>query len=119
MFALFSRVLLLPLLSLPNSFVKKLNKTYANNWDDSGIEVVIGIASFVDARTVAVESPSDDAKGSKSAEKREFTANNILVACGGEPDMPEIPGMEHCITSDGFFDLEQQVTMRSDRFFIS
>jgi len=90
--------------------------TYANNWDDSGIEVVIGIASFVDARTVAVESPNDDDDGIGSSEKREYTANNILVACGGEPDMPKIPGVEYCITSDGFFDLEQQVTMSSDTF---
>ena len=91
--------------------MKKLNKTYANNWDDSGIEVVIGIASFIDAQTVAVESPNDELNDGGSPEKREFTDNKILVACGGEPDMPKIAGVEHCITSDGFFDLEQQVAV--------
>ena len=27
---------------------------------------------------------------------------------GGEPKMPSIPGVEHCISSDSFFDLEAQ-----------
>lgn len=33
---------------------------------------------------------------------------NILIAVGGVPLMPEVPGIEHAISSDGFFDLEEQ-----------
>ena len=37
-----------------------------------------------------------------------YTADNILIAVGGKPTMPNIPGIEHCIDSDGFFLLEEQ-----------
>ena len=32
----------------------------------------------------------------------------MLIAVGGAPDVPDIPGVELAITSDGFFDLKQQ-----------
>lgn len=35
-------------------------------------------------------------------------APKVVVACGGEPDLPAIPGIELAINSDGFFDLETQ-----------
>jgi len=38
-----------------------------------------------------------------------YTGDNILIAVGGKPSMPDIPGIEYCITSDGFFSLEKQV----------
>lgn len=31
------------------------------------------------------------------------TAQNILIATGGRPTLPDIPGKEHCITSDDIF----------------
>ena len=39
---------------------------------------------------------------------KKFTADNLLIAVGGKPVMPDIPGIEHCISSDGFFALEDQ-----------
>jgi glutathione reductase (NADPH) len=36
------------------------------------------------------------------------TADHVLVAVGGSPRVPDIPGKEHVITSDGFFELEKQ-----------
>ena len=33
-------------------------------------------------------------------------AKHILIATGGRPVLPTIPGGEHAITSDGFFELE-------------
>ena len=30
------------------------------------------------------------------------------MACGGVPSAPDIPGVEHAINSDGFFELEKQ-----------
>jgi glutathione reductase (NADPH) len=34
--------------------------------------------------------------------------SRILIAAGGEPALPPLPGIEHAISSDGFFDLAQQ-----------
>jgi len=40
---------------------------------------------------------------------KEYTADHILIAVGGQPSVPAIAGAkEHAITSDGFFALEQQ-----------
>lgn len=42
------------------------------------------------------------------ASGREVTAKNILVATGAWPAMPDFPGVEHCISSNEVFHLEQQ-----------
>lgn len=40
---------------------------------------------------------------------KEYTADHILIAVGGQPKVPDLPGAkEHAITSDGFFALEEQ-----------
>ncbi len=68
-----------------------------NYWNgyvvDSGIEHIRGYARFVDAHTVAV--------GDKH-----FSADHIVIATGGQPIVPPIPGAELGITSDGFFQLD-------------
>ena len=33
--------------------------------------------------------------------------DTVLIAVGGTPEMPAIPGIEHAIQSDDFFDLEE------------
>ena len=35
-----------------------------------------------------------------------YSGDNVLIAVGGKPTMPDIPGIELAINSDGFFDLE-------------
>ena len=37
-----------------------------------------------------------------------YTADNILIATGGAPTIPNIPGAEYGIDSDGFFALREQ-----------
>jgi len=37
-----------------------------------------------------------------------LTADKVVISVGGVPTVPEVPGGEMGITSDGFFDLEQQ-----------
>jgi len=39
---------------------------------------------------------------------RVLKAKHVMIACGGEPTLPDIPGVEHAINSDGFFDLKEQ-----------
>lgn len=49
--------------------------------------------SFVGPKTVRVEGV-------------DYTADHILVAVGGMPTVPTVEGAEHCISSNGFFELE-------------
>ena len=56
------------------------------------VHVVRGRATLVDATTVAV---GDE----------QFSAKHILVATGGWPQVPEIAGREHVVTSNEIFDL--------------
>ena len=76
-------------------YVKRLNDIYENNLDKRGVEYITGAARFIDANTVAV---GDD----------EYRAERIVVATGGRPIVPQIPGAEHGITSDDFFDLDER-----------
>jgi len=78
-----------------DSYVSRLNGIYEINLDKSGVTTIVGTASFVDAHTVAVEG-------------EHYRADRIVVATGGQPIVPDIPGAELGITSDGFFELEEQ-----------
>jgi len=78
-----------------DAYVARLNGIYSNNLNKRGVTYIAGAARFIDAHTVAV--------GDK-----EFKAERIVVATGGQPMVPGIPGAELGITSDGFFELEQQ-----------
>ena len=76
-----------------DAYVKRLNGIYGSNLDNSGVETIIGKARLGDAHTVVV---GDDT----------YEAECIVIATGGRPIVPDIPGAEHGITSDGFFALD-------------
>lgn len=78
-----------------DAYVKRLNDIYLRVMINNKIRVYEGKATFV--------SPNEIEVGGKRV-----TANNILIAVGGRPAAPRLPGVEHCITSDGFFALEKQ-----------
>jgi len=78
-----------------NAYIQRLNGIYKTNLDKATIERVEGVASFSGPHTVLVNG-------------RTLSADHVLIAVGGEPAMPPIPGAEHCISSDGFFDLMEQ-----------
>ncbi len=78
-----------------DAYVLRLNKIYENLLDNSKVDYLAGSARFVDAHTVAV--------GDK-----EYSADRIVIATGGRPSVPDIPGAELGITSDGFFELEDR-----------
>ena len=67
-------------------------------WDgyvaDSGIHRIDGFGRFVNANTVDVDG-------------QHYTADHIVIATGGQPVVPPLPGAELGITSDGFFELDQ------------
>ena len=78
-----------------DAYIKRLNGIYASNLDKRGVTHIAGHASFVDAHTIDVDG-------------RRHEADRIVIATGGRPMVPSIPGAEHGITSDGFFELEQR-----------
>lgn len=78
-----------------DAYVKRLNGIYASSLDNSGVVTIAGAARFVDAHTVAVGA-------------EHYQADRIVIATGGRPAVPNIPGAGHGITSDGFFALERK-----------
>jgi glutathione reductase (NADPH) len=77
-----------------DAYVSRLRGIYANNLERDGAERVEGWATLLDANTVAV------------GDER-YRAPHVLIATGGRPHVPEVPGAELGITSDGFFELER------------
>ncbi len=80
--------------------IKTLNGAYERNWDKEHIDLVHGTATFASQKELEVT--LDDGQTAT------FTAPHILIATGGYPIFPKnIPGHEHGISSDGFFDIEE------------
>ena len=75
------------------AYIKKLNAIYGENLTKSNIECINGSASFVKERTIEV-------KG------KQYTGKHVLIATGGFPVIPDIPGANLGITSNGFFELD-------------
>lgn len=85
--------------------IQRLNGAYERNWARDGIELVHGTARFVGPHEleIALQEESGGDGG-----KVRVTAPHVLIAAGGYPTLPkDIPGAEHGITSDGFFDIEE------------
>lgn len=96
-----------------DAYVRRLNDIYARNLERRGVELVRGRARFLDARRVAVgETGSDGGDESRSAagrggaEPQTLEAERVAIATGGHPIVPDLPGAELGIDSDGFFELE-------------
>jgi glutathione reductase (NADPH) len=76
-----------------NTEIKRLNGVYKKLLDNTGVETLHGRATIIDEHTVEVEG-------------QQITAERILVATGGWPSVPEIPGKEHIISSNEAFFLD-------------
>ncbi len=86
-----------------DDYVKRLNGIYENGFKNAGVEYIRGTATFCDEHTVSVASLAEDKNDMKT-----LTAKHFLIATGGRPLFPPGEGiMEHCISSDGFFELEE------------
>ncbi|KAM5475451.1 Glutathione reductase [Microsporum audouinii] len=79
--------------------IERLNGIYERNWNREGIDLVKGTAKFIEPKVIEIDLM--DGSGKKTV-----TAPHILIAVGGYPIVPDIPGAEHGITSDGFFEIE-------------
>lgn len=72
--------------------IARLNGVYARLLNDAGVAVIEARGRLIDAHTV-------------QAGERTLTAQHILVATGGWPVVPQIPGAELAITSNEAFHL--------------
>lgn len=97
-----------------DAYVKRLNGIYERNLERENVEYVYGFAQFVDESGNIEVTLSEDqevkflSKDYKKHDKLLFSADKVLVATGGQPIIPSVEGAEHGISSDGFFELEQQ-----------
>ncbi|MBX3504384.1 MAG: glutathione-disulfide reductase [Parvibaculum sp.] len=76
--------------------IDRLNGIYIRNLEKAGVEIVNSRATVKDAHTVYLD-----------AEKKDVTAERILIAVGATPFLPDIPGIEHAITSNEAFHLDE------------
>ena len=77
------------------NYISNINQYWNSYVDDSGIDRISGQARFVSDNTVEVNGQL-------------YTAEHIVIATGGRPIVPTVPGAELGITSDGFFALTEQ-----------
>jgi glutathione reductase (NADPH) len=78
-----------------DALVLRLNGIYERNLANKGVAYVRGRGRFLDAHTLEVDG-------------RRLKAPHIVIATGGKPSLPAVPGAQLGITSDGFFDLERR-----------
>ncbi len=77
------------------AYIERIHGGYNRGLDANGVTLVKGFGKFVDRNTVEVNG-------------EHYTAPHILIATGGRPTIPAIPGAEHGIDSNGFFALTEQ-----------
>lgn len=80
------------LIANKDSELNRLEGIYHNLLKNAGVEEITGTGKVVDAHTVEVNG-------------KHITAEHILIATGGWPSLPQIPGIEHAFTSNEALDL--------------
>ncbi|WP_457673312.1 glutathione-disulfide reductase [Thiolapillus sp.] len=78
-----------------DAYIRNINDYWDGYVDDLHITRIQGHARFIDSQTLEVNG-------------ERYQADHVVIATGGHPMVPPVPGAELGITSDGFFALEQQ-----------
>ena len=79
--------------------VDRLNGIYLRLLKDAGVTLHMGRGRFMDRHTLEVG-------------KETITAHKFLIATGGRPEMPDIPGREFAISSNEAFHIEDPLPKR-------
>lgn len=77
------------------AYIERIHAAYGRGFSANGVTVIEGFAKFVNKNTVEVNG-------------EQITADHIVIATGGRPNIPSIEGAEFGINSDGFFELKEQ-----------
>lgn len=84
------------LIAAKDAEISRLEAIYRDNLVKAGVEIHPCRAVLVDPHRIRL------------APGAEVTAKHILIATGGTPRLPDLPGIEHAITSNEIFHLERQ-----------
>jgi glutathione reductase (NADPH) len=75
-------------------YIQDINRYWDSYVEELNIDRIEGFAKFINAHSLEV----DDQR---------YTADHIVIATGGQPIVPPVPGAQLGMTSDGFFQLEK------------
>jgi len=78
-----------------DAYLRRLRSIYADNLERRGVTLLRESARLAGGTRVAIGSALHE-------------ATHVVVATGGRPIMPELPGASRGISSDGFFELERK-----------
>lgn len=78
-----------------NTEIERLNGIYRRLLDNAGVTLFETHAEIIDRHTIQVGD-------------RTVTTDKLLIATGGWPSMPDLPGIEHAISSNEVFFLEKK-----------
>jgi glutathione reductase (NADPH) len=73
--------------------VQRLREVQEQALEKAGVEQIKGHTKFLDAHTLVVED-------------QKYKAKQVLIAVGGKPMKPDIPGIEYALTSDELLNIE-------------
>ena len=76
-----------------DSVIKRSNKSISESLAKDNIELIAGHGKFISSNEVVIREQC-------------VKATHILIATGSKPMIPDVPGAEYGISSDGFFELE-------------
>ena len=82
------------LITNKNREIERLNGVYQRRLDKAGVTVIKGRATLLDDHSIDINGKT-------------ISAERILIATGGWPSVPDVPGREHVITSNEAFFLEE------------
>ncbi len=74
--------------------ITRLNGVYEQLLESAGVRILRGRARLADSHTVELDG-------------KRYSARHILIATGSWPQLPQLPGREHAITSNEAFYLER------------
>jgi len=88
------------------AYIDNINKSYDNYLGKNGVKTMQGYAKLAGPNTVDVDG-------------KQISAERILIAPGGAPNVPDIPGKELAVTSDGCSFLREFDSMLQEKLMAS